>query len=215
MATKTERRQEHRERLLEGALIAVGEEGYEAASVRSVLDRAGLYRQAFYDNFADKDECYLAAFDFGVEGVAERLGAAVARAGEGADWRSRMRAGLAELLAFCEDEPTVARALIVEVHVPGGEALLRRAAAMRRAAAFVDTARGELGEGEEAPPSITSEGIVAGIHAVIYSRLATPPEGGGEPEFRPLLPELMHLAVLPYFGSEEAAAEMQRATAQP
>jgi AcrR family transcriptional regulator len=206
MTSKTERREEQRERLLEGMLIAVGEEGYEAASVRSVLDRAGLYRQAFYDNFADKDECYLAAFDFGVERVAERLAAA----GSEGDWRSRMRAGLGEFLAFCEDEPALARALVVEVHVPGGEALQRRAATLRRIAAFVDTAREELGAAAEEVPAITSEGIVAGIHAVIYSRLATPPEDGGEPEFRALLPELMHLAVLPYFGNEAAAAEMQR-----
>jgi AcrR family transcriptional regulator len=213
MATKTERREVHRERLLEGMLEAVGKEGYEAASVRAVLGRADLYRQAFYDNFGDKDECYLAAFDFGVERVAGRLAAAVAQVGEG-DWRSRMRAGLAEFLAFCEDEPAVARALVVEVHVPGGEALLKRAATMRRIAAFVDTAREELGDDEEAPPAITAEGIVAGIHAVVYSRLATPPEGSGEPEFRALLPELMHLAVLPYFGSDAAAAEMRRAAAQ-
>ncbi len=196
-------------------LQAVGEEGYEAASVRSVLVRADLYRQAFYDNFGDKDECFLAAFDLGVERLERRLADAMAQAGEGAGWRTRMRLGLAEFLGFCEDEPAVARALVVEVHVPGGEALMRRAAVMRRAAAFVDSAREELGEGEEAPPSITSEGIVAGIHAVVYSRLATPLEEEGAAEFRSLLPELMHLAVLPYFGSEAAAAEMQPSTTQP
>lgn len=211
MTTKTDRRQEHRERLLEGMLQAAGEEGYEAASVRSILDRAGLYRQAFYDNFGDKDECYLAAFDFGVGRVAERLGAAVAAAGGEADWRTRMRVGLAEFLGFCEDDPATARALVVEVHVPGGEALMKRAATMRRIAAFVDSAREELDPKQEAPPEITSEGIVAGIHAVVYSRLAAPADDASE--FRSLLPELMHLAVLPYFGSEAAAAEMQRATA--
>ncbi len=196
-------------------LQAVGEDGYEAASVRSVLVRADLYRQAFYDNFGDKDECFLAAFDLGVERVGRRLEEAVAQAGEGADWRTRMRLGLAEFLGFCEDEPAIARALVVEVHVPGGEALMRRAATMRRIAGFVDTAREELGEGQEAPPSITSEGIVAGIHAVVYSRLATPLAEEGATEFRSLLPELMHLAVLPYFGSEAAAAEMQPSATQP
>jgi AcrR family transcriptional regulator len=188
-------------------LEAVGEEGYEGASVHSVLVRADLYRQAFYENFSDKDECYLAAFDFGVERLAERL-AAASQAGDGADWRTRMRLGLADFLGFCEDEPAIARALVVEVHVPGGEALMKRAAAMRRIAAFVDTAREELGDGQEAPPEITAEGIVAGIHAVVYSRLAAASGNGAGAEFRSLLPELMHLAVLPYFGSEAAAAEM-------
>ena len=44
-------------------LEAVGAEGYERTSVRTVLDRTGVYRQAFYDNFADKDDCYLQAYD--------------------------------------------------------------------------------------------------------------------------------------------------------
>ena len=59
-----------RQRILEGMLEAVGEVGYDAASVRTVLGKTGLYRQAFYDNFPDKDACYLEAFDFGVEVVA-------------------------------------------------------------------------------------------------------------------------------------------------
>ena len=50
-----------REKILEGMLEAVGAEGYDGTSVRTILDRTGLYRQAFYDNFPDKDECYLAA----------------------------------------------------------------------------------------------------------------------------------------------------------
>ena len=52
-----------REKILEGMLEAVGSDGYDATSVRTVLDRTGLYRQAFYDNFADKDACYLEAFE--------------------------------------------------------------------------------------------------------------------------------------------------------
>ena len=44
-----------REKILVGMLESVGAEGYDATSVRTVLDHTDLYRQAFYDNFADKD----------------------------------------------------------------------------------------------------------------------------------------------------------------
>src|SRR3954452_22772596 len=54
-----------RQRILEGMLEVVGSNGYDAASVRMVLDSTGLYRQAFYDEFADKDACYLEALRFG------------------------------------------------------------------------------------------------------------------------------------------------------
>jgi hypothetical protein len=79
---------------------------------------------------------------------------------------------------------------------------------MKRATDFIDLARLESGEAES-PPRIAPEGIVAGIHAVIHSRLST----GADDGFRGLLPEFMYFAVLPYFGTEAASAEMQAARA--
>jgi AcrR family transcriptional regulator len=194
-----------REKILEGMLEAVGAEGYDGASVRTVLDRTGLYRQAFYDNFADKDSCYLAAFDAGVA----RLEALVARAAAGEEsWRGRLRAGLGALLDYLDTEPDVGRGIVVEVHAAGPEALARRAEAMKRVADFIDLARLEADE-SESPPQIAPEGIVAGIHAVVHSRLST----GACEGFRDLLPEFMYFAVLPYFGAEAASAEMQAARA--
>ena len=194
-----------RQRILEGMLEAVGAEGYEQTSVRTVLDRTGVYRQAFYDNFADKDVCYREAFDVGVARV-EALVIAAAASEE--TWRGRLRAGLGALLDFLEAEPDVGRALIVEVHAAGPEALAKRGEAMQRIVGFVDSARTEVGEAE-APPAIAAEGIVAGIHAVVHSRLSTHSTDG----FRGLLPEFMYFAVLPYFGAEVASAEMQAAKA--
>jgi AcrR family transcriptional regulator len=192
-----------REKILEGMLEAVGAEGYDATSVRTVLDRTGLYRQAFYDNFADKDECYLAALEMGIE----RLEAVVKTAGrrEGT-WREKLRAGLGALLDCLDAEPDFGRGVIVEVHAAGSKALERRAEAMKRAADFIDLARLESNEGE-APPQIAPEGIVAGIHAIVHSRLST----GATDGFRALLPEFMYFAVLPYFGAEAASTEMQAA----
>lgn len=194
-----------RQTILEGMLEAVGAEGYEHTSVRTVLDRTGVYRQAFYDNFADKDDCYLQAYDAGVERI-EALAEAAA-AGE-SDWTGQLRAGLGALLDFLDAEPDVGRALVVEVHAAGPEALAKRAVAMAQVNAFLDRAREASGE-TESPPAIAGEGIAAGIHAVIHSRLATGSDGG----FRQLLPEFMYFAVLPYFGAERASAEMRAARA--
>src|SRR3954452_9860886 len=83
-----------RQAILDGMLEAVGAEGYEATSVRTVLDRTGIYRQAFYDNFSDKDDCYLEAYDAGVERV-EALARAAAAGEEG--WTGKLRAGLGAL----------------------------------------------------------------------------------------------------------------------
>lgn len=190
---------EKRQLILNGMLETVGADGYEAASVRKVLDRTGLYRQAFYDNFADRDACYLEAFDAGVQRVEALM---IAAAASEESWQDRLRAGLAALLDFLEAEPEIGRALVVEVHAAGPEALAKRAAAMKRAADFIDLARAES-PGPEAPPPIAAEGIVSGVHAVVHSRLSSGAEG-----FRRLLPELMYFAVLPYFGAEAASQEM-------
>jgi AcrR family transcriptional regulator len=195
-----------RQAILEGMLEAVGAEGYEHTSVRTVLARTGIYRQAFYDNFADKDDCYLQAYDLGVE----RLEALLIEAAAGKDsWTDRLRAGLGALLDFLDAEPDIGRALVVEVHTAGGEALVKRAAAMQRLTDFVDGARAAAAADGQEPPPIAPEGVTAGIHALIHSRLAAKAGGG----FCELLPEFMYFAVLPYFGAEAASAEMQAASA--
>ena len=194
-----------RQRILEGMLEVVGTNGYDTASVRMVLDLTGLYRQAFYDEFADKDACYLEAFDFG---VARMDAVATDAASEQASWQGQLRAGLGALLEAIETDPDLARALVVEVHAAGPEGLRRRSQAMKRVTDFIDSAR-HATEGGESPPPIAAEGIVAGMHAVVHAKLAA-----GESEgFRELLPDFMYFAVLPYFGADAASAEMAAARA--
>lgn len=181
-------------------LEAVGTNGYEATSVRTVLDQCGLYRQAFYDHFAGKDDCYLQAYDEAVQRVETGMRAA---ASPQAHWLGELRAGLGTLLDFLDAEPVVGRALIVEVHPAGEEALARRDAAMGRARDFLGRGRAAA-NGGAAAPAIAPEAIAAGIHTVLHSRLAA-----GATGFRELLPQFMYIAVLPYWGAETARAEMR------
>jgi AcrR family transcriptional regulator len=182
-------------------LEAVGSEGYAQTSVRTVLDRTGLYRQAFYDNFVDKRDCYLQAYDLGVERIEARARhAALVET----SWRRQLRAALATTLEYLDAEPDVGRALLVEVHPAGPEALAKRDAVVRRIAAYLDAGRVE-GDGAAVAPPIAPEAVAAGIHSVLHSRLAARRDG----EFRLLLPEFMYIAVLPYFGPEAASAELR------
>jgi hypothetical protein len=111
------------------------------------------------------------------------------------------------VLGTLEEDPATGRALIVEVHVAGAEALAIRAEAMKRLTAFIDSAR-DVANGE-APPPIAAEGIVAGMHAVVHAKLAA----GDEDGYRALLPDFMYFATLPYFGPDVAGAEMKAARA--
>ncbi|MDX6626335.1 MAG: hypothetical protein QOE56_1324 [Solirubrobacterales bacterium] len=186
-------------------LEAVGEVGYEETSVRTVLGRTELYRQAFYDHFSSKEDCYLQAYDYAVARIEAGLRAAAA--GE-RGWARQLRAGLGALLDFLDTEPNVGRALIVEVHPAGDQALAKRAAALQRAREFLDRGRSAGSSNGSEPPPITPEAIASGIHMVVHSRLAAGESNG----FRLLLGELMYIAVLPYFGPEVARAEMSAET---
>jgi AcrR family transcriptional regulator len=180
-------------------LEAVGALGYEQATVQDAITRVGLYRQAFYDNFQDKEDCYLEALEAGSAWIELAMRRAVA---DEVGWRNRLRGALTGLLSFLDDEPEIGRALLVEVHAAGPRAVAKRIEAMERAARAVDLAREES---EDDAPAISAEAVVAGTLAVLHSRLAGREDGS----FAPLLPELMYLAVLPYFGPEAAAEEMR------
>ncbi|HEX6456421.1 MAG TPA: TetR/AcrR family transcriptional regulator [Solirubrobacterales bacterium] len=180
-------------------LEAVGTRGYERATVQDAIAAAGIYRQAFYDSFRDKEDCYLQALDAGSAWV--ELAMREEAAGE-TTWRGQLRGALTGLLRFLDREPAVGRALLVEVHAAGPDAVEKRTEAMARASAAMDLARAESG-GEA--PEISAEAVVAGILAVLHSRLSASQTDG----FMRLLPELMYLAVLPYFGADAAATEMR------
>jgi len=188
-----------RQRILRGMLVAVGSHGYEQTTVQDAIASAGVYRQAFYDNFRDKEDCFLQALDAGSTWAELAMQEAI---GGEVGWRGRLRGALSGLLAFLEREPEIGRALLVEVHAAGPAAVAKRTEAMERAAQAVDLARLESGDGA---PAISAEAVVAGILAVLHSRLA----GQRDKGFLRLLPELMYLAVLPYYGAEAAAVEMR------
>jgi AcrR family transcriptional regulator len=188
-----------RQRILRGMLQAVGAYGYEKTTVQNALEIAGLYRQAFYNSFRGKEDCYLQALDAGAEWVesAMREGATETT------WRQQLRGALAGLLRFLDEQPEVGRALFVEVHAAGPAAIRKRTEAMERAAALIDLARQESGRNA---PDISAEAVVAGILAVLHGRLTANQK---DDELLRLLPELMYLAVLPYFGAEAAKGELE------
>lgn len=182
-------------------LDAVGAEGFGRASVQVVLDRTGVYRQAFYNEFSNKLDCYLQAYDAALERVEARV--REASGGEGT-WRAELRAGLGAVLEFLDAEPDVGRALLVEAHAAGPEATMRRDSVVQRFGAYLE--RATAATNGDPTPTIAPEAVAAGIHSVLHSRLANREDGN----LHRLLPEFMYIAVLPYFGVDEARAELRR-----
>jgi AcrR family transcriptional regulator len=192
-----------RERLLAAMIGAVTEIGYNSLTVQNVLTRAGISRPTFYEQFADKEDCFLAAFDASASRLRERVAAAVADAGPG--WRDRLRAGIAELLRFIADEPEEARTAIIEARASSPTGLRRRDELLDHFAACID---GLVREDLDQPPSaLAAAGVVGGIESVLYARL----HKGETEDLDALLPSLMYFAVLAYAGREAADEELDDA----
>jgi AcrR family transcriptional regulator len=192
-----------RERLLASMIKTVTEIGYSALTVQNVLTRAGISRPTFYEQFEDKEDCFLAAFDACAGRIRKRVDAAVAEAGSG--WREQLRNGIAELLRFIAAEPEDARMVIVEARASTPAGLRRRDEVLDGFAACIDgLVREDL---DEAPSAIAAAGVVGGIESVLYARL----QRGAIDELDGLLPSLMYFAVLAYAGQEVASEELDDA----
>jgi AcrR family transcriptional regulator len=115
-----------RGRLIEAMVEAVAEKGYGPVTVADVVEGASVSRRTFYEQFAGKEECFLAAYDAGVQYALGRL-AEAAEGIETDDWRARTESDIAAYLRVLSDEPAFAWALHVEVLGVGPAALERRA----------------------------------------------------------------------------------------
>src|SRR5436309_11922108 len=77
-----------RARMLAAAVETVQEVGYARMTVAQVIARARVSRKTFYDVFADREDCFLAAFGQALDHAREEV--TVAYDGEAA-WRDAVR----------------------------------------------------------------------------------------------------------------------------
>jgi AcrR family transcriptional regulator len=193
-----------RERLLEAMLLVSGELGYEQVAVKHVIEQAGASRATFYKHFADREDCFAQAHLGASEWLYRRLIGAAKRQ---PSWREGLRAAMAELLEFCANQPQIAKALFVEVHAAGEQALAQRADLMERLSRALDSARREIPT-RQAPPPVTSTFMVGAIDTLVCAKLM---DGDGEraPE---MLPGLLHFVVMQYYGEQAAWEELTAAS---
>jgi AcrR family transcriptional regulator len=185
--------QNQRERLVAGIIEAVAENGYSATTIATITKAAALSRRTFYEHFANKEECFAAAYESALHYVREATLGGVETEKE---WPARVRAGLAGLLDGLAAEPDLARFFLIAPRSAGDEIVDRHHLAMRELV-------GDLVAGgpDGAEPSETRERALAGG----ISRLVAGKLNAGEAEALPgLLPALVELVLRPYLGGEEA-----------
>jgi AcrR family transcriptional regulator len=191
-----------RERILDAVADVTSLAGYAEMSVEDIIVTAGVSRRTFYDNFKDKEEAFLAAYDAIVEEVVARVQEAFAAA---TTFPARVRDCLAAFLQFMAGEPRFAELCIVEVFAAGSKAIQRRNAVMSAFAGLIRTAAEDLGDDGRRPPELTAETIIGGVYEVVYSRVLV----GESAKLIELQHDLAYSMMLPYLG--RAAAEREAA----
>lgn len=193
-----------RERLLEAAIRVVAEKGYAATTIADLTKEAGISRTTFYELFADKEACFLAAYDNAVEALVRRIGAAY-DAEE--SWPERARAGLAELLAALAEEPALARLALVDAGAAGPAAQRRYWAAVQRLTPLFEEGRDFSPGGRELPAN-TSRMAIGGVTGLISDELVA---GRGE-QLPGLLSDVLFATLVPYLGPDTATREVAKQT---
>lgn len=196
--------QSQRARILDALVTSIGERGYQETRVADLIARSGVSRKTFYEHFADKEECFLAAYD---ACVAELMSAVTIAYEQEEEWIDAIRAALRAFLGFLAEHPDLTRLCIVDVHAVGERAITRRDAAIRGFYYFLDAGRADA---PRALPGLTAEAVTGGMYEIVYSRVVR----GTTEELPRLLPELMYWTVMPFLGHERALAEMERLRAE-
>jgi AcrR family transcriptional regulator len=159
--------------MLVAMLHATADRGYVAATVADVVARASVSRSTFYGHFADKEACFVAAYEFAMDHVIEEMQIAN-RSLPDDGWRSRLHSDLTTYLNALAADPVLATNLHVEVLAAGHEALEHRAELLGmlaiRIAHLNDVARSEEPDLPEIPPAAFAL-YTGGLDELIRDRL--------------------------------------------
>lgn len=186
-----------RDRMLDAMAQVCASEGYGGATVATVIAGAGVSRKTFYEQFRDREDCFLAAYD---AILAQFLGKVTAAYRQPElDWPVRVRAAIEALLAFLAAEPAFARMCIVEVLAAGERAIERYNAAVRALASLLDEGRARLPNPDEVPATMAGALIEGGAFLIREQILA-----GRTEQLEMLLPDITYAALVPYLGQDEA-----------
>jgi AcrR family transcriptional regulator len=120
--------QRQRERLLRAMASCVGSNGYAATTIADIVRVAHTSRSAFYEQFADKEACFLAAYEQMTAGF---ISASLQAAERVPGWQEKLDVGISTYFDWMAERPEVAVSTVVEVHSAGRRALQARRRALR------------------------------------------------------------------------------------
>jgi AcrR family transcriptional regulator len=166
----TDRKSSQRERLLAGMIAAAHRHGYAGANVSHVIEHAGVSRPTFYDYFADKDDCFIAAH----REISRFLVWEIRRAVTAVPPELAVQTSIRTLIKLSEDFPDRAGFLSNEAMAGGWRGLDERDRLIDKIAEVVDEARAQT------PPHIPTPDLPIQVVFGAGRWLLAPPLRRGE-----------------------------------
>jgi AcrR family transcriptional regulator len=195
-----------RTRLLEAVGRAVADRGYAAATIDDIVRGAGVSKKTFYEHFADKQGCFLAAYETAAEELFEQVRDAHATSD---DWLGRTRAGIRAYLHWLAAEPALARVFLIEFVAAGPRAADARERMRDRYAVLMRELQEEARADMPALPRLPEEVFHAAVAAVdeLVVRRIRETTARDLPQLEPIL---LYLQLALLAGPDVAAASAER-----
>ena len=182
-----------RARMLDGITRAVAHKGYSRVTVGDVVSEAAVSRRTFYEQFKDKEDCFLAAYATGTDALIKDMVAASLAVGPDAHWREVLKVAIDAYVGMLAADPEFARTFLVDVLGAGPAAVeLRRQVYEQFVEQYVVLARlaarqqPEIGE----VPEIYLRALVGGIGELVQQHVLTK-DARTLPELAPILVQLV------------------------
>lgn len=187
-----------RERILDATEKLVAANGCAGTSIEAIVKEAGVSSVTFYEFFAGKEECFVAAFDRAVDRGVERIAAAIDEAGEAGElsWPEQIATGLRTMTALVMQAPEGARLCLVEAQTGGPELSSRFEATLDRLAAKLRQGRTLPTSASDLPAS-HEEATAGALAWLLRERI----EADDAEKLEALYPELIDIALAPYLGN--------------
>jgi AcrR family transcriptional regulator len=191
--------------MLDAVTRAVVEKGYARTTVADIVARAEVSRRTFYEQFENKEDCFLAAYEAGAQAVMADILAAMEALPPDAGWRTRARVALEAFTASLAASPEFARVFLVDVLGAGHRAVELRQRVYDlfsdRLGLLVMRARDE--DGSIGPvPDLVLRALVGGIGELVQRQILTE----GAASLGGLAPALAQLAVQAIEGAGAVTA---------
>jgi AcrR family transcriptional regulator len=149
--------------MLTAIVDLVGDVGYAETTITAIARQAGVSPNVFYEHFADREECFIAAYDAFTELILERLSRMVPSATE---WDAFVFGLLDAYYGLLEDEPKAARAFLVEVDIAGSRARARRRTVFFNSARMLAEQYAEVRQQDPSLGRLPDQAFLAFVHAV-------------------------------------------------